>query len=149
MRDDGNVVSGGLSTDFEDCKNREDLVEEFASCKNGSRALTLCQAAEPHDVRLENVDGAVLDQLAEAATSVWRQCRIGMVSRKERKRDPPVTRVLVLSRRPLDLRHPLLQQLVAVKVVRVKDLQHASVQFSFLNNPEARTKREGSPPRTS
>lgn len=83
MRNDGNVVGGGLSTDFEDCMNRADLVEKFASCKNGSRALTLCQAAEPHDVRLEDVDGAVLDELAEAAMSAGRQCWIGMVSREE------------------------------------------------------------------
>lgn len=47
--------------------NREDLVDKFASCKNGSRTLTFCQTAEPHDVRLEDVDGAVLDELAEAA----------------------------------------------------------------------------------
>lgn len=77
VRDDGDVVRGGHRAHLEE----------------------LGQAAEPHDVGLEDVDRPVLDQLAEA-----------------------VLGVLVLARRPLDRRHGLLEQPVAVKVVRVQAL---------------------------
>lgn len=77
MRDDGNIVCRGLRRDLDQ----------------------LGQTAEPHDVGLDNIDSAVLDQFAET-----------------------VFRVLVFTSCKLDVRESLFELDVPVKVVRVENL---------------------------
>jgi hypothetical protein len=69
----GNVVGSSLSADLEDCVRREAVsksergdVELRTSAELEREGLTLSHSSHPHDVRLENVDRATLDELAES-----------------------------------------------------------------------------------
>jgi hypothetical protein len=77
----------------------------------------LGEPTEPHDVGLEDVDGAVLDELAEAVP-------VTDVSgvQLERKSARCSLGVLVLAGGELDVGEGLLELEVAVKVVGVEDL---------------------------
>jgi hypothetical protein len=77
MRNDGNVVGTRMRADLEQ----------------------LGQTTEPHHVGLKDVDGAILDELAEAVTTVF-----------------------VLSRRPFNCRKSLFEEFVAIEIVGVEDL---------------------------